>query len=254
MTNPEYVDGKDRSTDWKDVLVRDRWRILGVLLIGAAVLVLIGVDLEIPRGYRVFAVTLFIGLVLGFAPASRLVDYLYSPSYTYLLELDARGDEIALWQLPPKVWRDLDVTDGELHQLRAAAPAWECQTYDAEQNTATGTWRGSASDYELISSRERIDEIRTVLEDLAQEGLTMRVKQSGIVRTAVRGIVLSFVEGFERETLYDGEEIGAAVDKALKRWSLDPGRETDDPAPGDDGTLAEPNLPAEAATDGGADE
>mgnify|MGYP006275913395 CR=1 FL=1 len=262
MTNPEYVEPDTRSSrTWKDVLVEDRWRILSVLLVAGGVLVYLGYDLSVPRWLRLFLITAGIGVALGYAPASRLVAWLYRPGYTYLLDVDARTDEFAVWQLPPDTWRDLRVEDGELYQVKATVPAWECRGYDPEENVAVGTWRGSASDLELIEDRERIDEVRGVLEDLAKEGLTIRVKQSGIVRTAIRGIVMSFVEGFEKETLYEGEQIEEAVEKALARWEFDGDRDDgDEPAPGDDGSLTEENVGkpetnghAEPATDGGTD-
>jgi hypothetical protein len=248
------------GSTWKETLVRDRWRLLGIALLVAAIAAYFGWEIEIPRWAKLFVVTLVIGGFLGAAPADRLVSWLFRPSFTYLVDVDARTDDFAVWKLPPDAWRELEVDDGELHQVRATAPAWECESYDPETNTATGTWRGSASDLELVEDRERIDEIKTELEDLAKEGLSIRIKQSGIVRSSVRTIVKSFVEGFERETLYDGSAIEDAVTDALSHWEeSDDDQEADDDL-GDDGTEAEANvgkpetagLPA--TTDGGTDE
>lgn len=240
--NENYVGEEDRvGTDWKAILVRDRWRFVGIALAVLAVAAYLGYDIEIPRWLRLYVTVVALTGALGYPVAARIVQWLYSPNYTYLVEVDARDSELAIWQLPPSVWRGLDVTDGELHEVRATAPAWECQEYDPEENEAVGTWRGSASDLELIEQRERIDEIRGELEELAQEGLTIRVKQSGIIRKSVRGIVMSFVEGFEKESLYDGEQIQNSVEEALTHWKTDPDDDGDGSAPGDDGTEAEPN-------------
>lgn len=235
---------KSRRARLASVLVRDRWRIFGLLLVGGAIGAIVGFELTIPRWLRLFAVAGVVAAVLGYPVAARVVAWLFRPGYTYLLSVDARGSDLELWQLPPSTWREIVVEDGELFQVQASAPAWECETYDPEENVATGTWRGSASDLELIADRERIDEIRGVLEELAKEGLTLRVKQSGIIRSAVRGIVMSFVEGFERSSFYDGEQIEAAVDDALDRWSSED-EDEDEPGedgPGSDGSLTEENV------------
>ena len=235
-------DPVDKVVTLKRVLYEDRRVIAGLLLIGSSVAYFLGVDFALPRWVKLFGLALLLGMMLGYVPASKIVEWLYSPNFTYLIDVDARDAEFAVYQLPPEVWRDLNVVEGELYEVRAAVPAWECRSYappdesvtykttngdgepmaiELEDNQVVGTWRGSASDLELIQERERIDEVRGILEDLAQEGLSIRVKQSGIIRSAVRGIVMSFVEGFESETLYKGDEVKKSVDKALSRWSVD---------------------------------
>jgi hypothetical protein len=240
---PESESRPDGRT-WKEVLVADRWRLLGVLLLAGAALVFLGYEVEIPRWARLFLIAASVTAALGYPAAARLVAWLYRPNYTFLVDLDARRDDLAVWRLPPKTWRDLEVQDGELYQIKSLYPAWECKDYDPEENTANGTWRGSASDLELIEDRDRIDEIRTILEDLAQEGLSIRIKQSGIIRSSIRGIVMSFVEGFEKETLYDGDQIKKSVEKALDRWDLKDEKELpgDPDGPGSDGSLTEENI------------
>lgn len=247
--NQEYIGPEDRNDNsWKDVLVRDRWKLIGLGIAVAGAWAYFGYDVTIPRWARLFVLSSGLAALVAYAPASRIVAWLFSPDFTYLVDLDARDNELAIWQLPPKAWRELEVSEGELYRVRATVPAWECKGYDPEENSALGTWRGSASDLELIEDRERIDEIRGILEDLAKEGLTIRVKQSGIIRDSVRGIVMSFIEGFESESLYDGDEIEKSVEKALTRWTDDDDEnEPDEIAPGDDGSLSEENTENGAA-------
>lgn len=227
----------DVRNNWKDVLIADRWRILGLALLVTGIAVLLGVDLSIPRWTRLFGVTFLVAAGIAYIPAARIVRWLYRPAYTFLVQLDAEDSDMAIWALPPTVWREIEVTDGELFPLQAAVPAWECRHYEPEENVATGTWRGSASDLELIQERGRIKEIRGVLEDLAKEGLGYRVMQSGIVRGAVRSVVLSFIETFERDAVYDGEEIRQAVDETLGEWEYDDEVVKVSDEVGDDGTL-----------------
>lgn len=260
--NPEHIEEDTRGAPtWKETLIADRWRLVGLGVIGFGVATFIGVDFGIPRWLRLFGLTAAVSALVGYGPAGRIVGWLHSTNYTYLLDLDARENEFAVWQLPPDVWSELTVSDGELYKVQATVPAWTGKGYDPETNSVEGTWRGSASDMELVEDRERIDEIRTVLEDLAKEGLTIRVKQSGIIRDAVRGIVMSFVEGFETESLYDGDEIEASVHKALSRWDSDGSDDDDlDQEDGDDdgdddpeGTPStEPDQAAVPVADGGS--
>jgi hypothetical protein len=237
----------DSGPSWKTVLVADRWRLLGLgfLVLGATLV--LGVDVAIPRWAVLCGTVAAVSSLLAYAPAARIVAYLYRPTYVHLVELDPESSDLAVWALPPDEWRDLEVTEGELFSLQAALPAWECQAYDPETNTATGTWRGSASDLELIRERGRIAEIRGTLEDLAKEGLGYRVMQSGIVRAAVRSVVISFVEAFERDAVYDGDEIRQAVDRTLDDWSFEPAT---DPEAGiaDDGSLAVENVEGEPSS------
>lgn len=130
-----------------------------------------------------------------------------------------------------------------MYELKASFPAWECKNYDPEDNTCEGTWRGSVSDLELVENRQMIDEIRGDLEDLAREGVSIRVKQSSIVRTAVRDVVTSFISGIESETLYDGEKIQSAVDDALEQFDAEDetGAKPAKSPETDDGTLTELN-------------
>lgn len=245
-------------TSWREVLIADRWRILAAGLLVAGIAILLGVDLSIPRWAKLFGLTFLVAAGIAYMPAARIVRWLYRPGYTYLVQLDASDSDVALWALPPVVWREIDVEEGELFPLQAAVPAWECQAYDPEKNVATGTWRGSASDLELIQERGRIKEIRGVLEELAKEGLGYRVMQSGIVRAAVRSVVMSFVEAFERDAVYDGDEIRRAIDETLDDWSFEPATEPEDGV-ANDGSLTAENVdesrpPAQHESEGQPDD
>lgn len=242
----------ERKTTWRDVLIQDRWRILGVLLLGGALVLAFAPDFvedfAIPRWLRLGGLTFALGLVLGYVPAARVVAWLYRPAYTYVVDWDARDStDFAVWELPPDDWRELKIrTDDEkLRHVRALWPAWFGKAYDPELNEVDGHWLGSVSDYELAENREKVDEVRGLLEERARAEMAIRVKQSGIVRKAVRDVVTAFVEGFETETLYRGEAIQAAVMEALDGpEETSAGDAETDPEPGDDGSLTEDNLPA----------
>jgi hypothetical protein len=161
-----------------------------------------------------------------------------------LLDYNAENDQLAIWELPAPSWRELEVTENELHPIQAAEPTWEGRNYDPDTNEVEGTWRGSATDLELVESREQINEIRNDLEAMAKEGLTIRVKQSSIVRGAVREICMAFIADFEAETLYSGEELEGRIDEAIDHWDLDENQQEQEQVDDtkDDQSETEPNI------------
>ena len=243
----------------REAAIRDRWRIAILVTAVVGLAYYFGFNPQIPRRAKLFGMAFVAASLAGFPAATRVVDYLYRPTHTHLVEFDAETDTLRIWQLPASTWRELTVEDGEIYPLQADSPAWECRSYDPEDNVATGTWRGSATDLELVESRAAINDIRNELEDMAQEGLTIRVKQSTIVRTAVKDIVMAFLRDYESETVYSGDELQTKIDDAVDSFTLKTDTDEDDSQqPADDGTNAEPNVdesddadPLEAMADGG---
>jgi hypothetical protein len=234
-----------------------------LLLAGAAGAVYAGVidapAIELPSVGRELKLLILAGLasaILGWIPASKVVKWLYSPEWTYLLETDARENDIALYKLSPQQWADLEVLHGELYQLQASVAVYEARAYVPDRNTAIGTWRGSASDMELIQERERIDEIRETLELEAQRGLSIRMKISSIVRTAVANATRQRLKDEESVTMYSGESIERAVQEAISEEGLSdeieqPGDGPNHPASDQRGADEAAAGASKAATNGG---
>jgi hypothetical protein len=192
-----------------ELLTAYRWWIGSATVVAVGLAVWFGLPEipEIPRGPRLFAVGALAAIALGYAPAMKIVEYLYSPEGTYLVDIDARDNGFALYHLSPEKWEHLEVETGELYRLKTSADAYACRQYWPDYDVCMGTWRGSASDLELLEERERIDEIRETLEQQAQEGLTMRMKVGSIVRTAVRDIVNDLVSQYEGTAIHGGERV-----------------------------------------------
>ncbi|WP_336327876.1 hypothetical protein [Halovenus sp. HT40] len=229
------------DTSNRELLVRSRWFLLAVALVVILVLSISYwlVDPSLPsigRELKLFAIAFVVGSILAAAPATKLVDWLHTPDSKYLVEYDAETDEFELWEIPAPQWRSLEIED-ELHQLNASEPVYEVNDYDPDEQVATGVWRGSASDLELIQHREAVAEVRGDLEDLAREGLAIRAKQSSIVRGAVADIVMEFVADFEEESTYSGTQIQQRVDSALDELDEEPSDPDDDQDDEDDPLL-----------------
>ncbi|RXK46599.1 hypothetical protein [Halorientalis pallida] len=205
-----------------ELLTAYRWWIGSATVVAVGLAVWFGLPEipEIPRGPRLFAVGALAAIALGYAPAMKIVEYLYSPEGTYLVDIDSRDNGFALYHLSPEKWKHLEVETGELYRLKTSADAYACRQYWPDYDVCMGTWRGSASDLELLEERERIDEIRETLEQQAQEGLTMRMKVGSIVRTAVRDIVNDLVSQYEGTAIHRGERVEDAVNEAMKDHNL----------------------------------
>jgi len=226
-----------------ELVLRYRWFALLSIVVLLGIAYAVAEGYAVPRTVKVFGLAFAAGSLLGVPAAGRLVDWLYSPPYTYLVDLDPVGSDFAIWELPPAVWRDLEVEGGgELYDLRAAAPAYEVQTYDPEENRAKGTWRGTATDTELIKNRTKIAEVRGELEEQARRGFAYEVARAGIVRRGVSRILRAFVQDFEAEGVYNGEAVQKAAERFFKSLDLDLEDEGVTGGLGDDGTFAEENL------------
>jgi hypothetical protein len=213
--------------NWKDVLTEvltgyKFWIGLGVagVIVADAVGVVDLPTVRLTKQMKVLLVGLTGGALLGYLPSAKIVEWLYSPNWVYLLEVDARTDDFALWKLSPEQFDDLDVLHGELHRLSATAEVWEAQAYVPDRNSAIGTWRGSASNMELLEERERIDELRETLEAEAQQGMSIRIKVGAIVRSAVNDIVHDIVGQYEGITIHRGEQVENSVQEALEDYDL----------------------------------
>ncbi|SDJ63022.1 hypothetical protein SAMN05216226_106100 [Halovenus aranensis] len=239
----------EKATSLKQVAIRDRWKLA---TLGAVLLIAIWFfepNLPLPSGRHVklFVMAFGTAALIGYPWVRRLVDWLYRPAHTHLHVFNAEKDLLAIWKLPASSWRDLDVTDHEIYPVQAAEPTYQAREYDPEENEAVGTWRGSATDLELVESRAAINDIRNDLEQMAQEGLTIRVKQSSIVRQATSDIIMEFLRDYESETVYSGEDLQQKIDDAIENWELDEAPEqpeTDDRQ--DDQSQTEPNVDQQA--------
>ena len=216
MTDP---DNPNPEPSKLELLTRSRWFLLAVVLVVSLVgsIVYYLTDPTIPpitREIKLFLMTLVIGAILAAIPATYLVDWLHTPANKYIVDYDASTDDFALYSIPAEHWPDLTV-DEELHRLNASEPVFEARNYDPDEHHAEGTWRGTASDLELVEHREQVKETRNDLEQLAREGLAIRAKQSSVVRGAVADIVMDFIADFEEETTYSGDEIQSRIEDAL---------------------------------------
>lgn len=194
--------------------------VLAAGLLAAAAALHLGYDIEIPRFWKVAGLAGFIVAPWGMFLGSKVLEFLHDPMPIYLIDLDARETEGALYRLTFSAFNDLDVRSGQLTQLTPNLRVGK--DVDLEAGEVTGTWRGTLDDVELARALETVYECRGELQDQAQRGFAIETSATVIVRNAVRDTTRSIMDTFKSGTLPDeGDGLEAAIDSELEKFDLE---------------------------------
>jgi hypothetical protein len=175
---------------------------------------------EFPRNLRVIGIAAlltmpFVGRPLG----KHIKAMLWNPSYVWLVDLDARREDGAIYRMPAERFREWDVVDGQLDWLSPELAIGK--NVDLEAQRVEGTWRGTASDRELLRAKEAIKEIRGQLEKDAQRGFAIESQAFVIIRNTTRRAVRSIVETFENGTMPDtGDGLNDEINSAISEFGI----------------------------------
>lgn len=217
-----------RSPRWHEsaerFLTQNFWRLVGIALIGAAVLLYFDVQLptEPPRWAHTVFWTAVLGSPLAYVLASKTVEMLFDPYGVILLDIDARDKDVAIYNIPEKRWQEVTVTDGDVMRLEAAQTVYSGRNFDPEELTVEGTWRGSMNDYELLQEQAKITQLRGRLTNQAKRGFAIETHAWMVVRSAVQDAVRSVTKTFEAGTLPEGgDSINRAIEAAIDGFDFD---------------------------------
>lgn len=202
--------------------------IVGVALLLGGIAAILGLDLDIPSHARRAGLAALVVAPAGFFTGKYILSIFPGASAVFLLDIDAREIDGALFRFPYDDFVDLEVTNGDLCQLTPRL--YVGKEVSLEEMTAKGTWRGTLDDVELLRALHKIDECRGTLEDYAKRGFTIETQAFTIVRQAVRRATKTVVQTFEEGTLPDdGDSIGDEVDAALEQYDLESELDAVDP-------------------------
>ncbi|PTD94137.1 hypothetical protein C9439_03575 [archaeon SCG-AAA382B04] len=172
---------------------------------------------HLSKTLSVFLLTYTITGSVVIYPSKKLVDWIYTRNYTYLIELRATDEGIRVFKFPNEAWKEVKVKKGELFKAQnIEKDVFFCQTFNKNSFVTTGTWRGSISGVELLKQQEKIEEVRGSLEKMARDGLAVRTRLLSIVRGAVNKIARELAQETEKDVLYKGEEIKKAVEEEIE--------------------------------------
>lgn len=197
-----------------------------------------------PAEVKIFTITAWAGGLLLYGPVKRLVNWLYSPAWIYLLVIQAEEEGVRLYRFLPENFDQITVEEGELeHHETCRGPLYVARLFDEEEMVASGTWRASVSDLELIRRWEVIKDTREELEGMAQEGIAIRSKAPTAIRGAVREIVQDIACTIEKGSIPSGEKIDDAFEKAVGDFELqepgETGSSSSEPGDNEDKTAEE---------------
>lgn len=220
-----------------------------VILIGATVLT--DWSPEIPPWVRLYGTVAAASLIIGYPLGKKVVSWLYERPHHVLLDLDAREDGWAEWEISPEQLGQLHVCgaeslptkrtmDGEIYlgrHLRELEEGEEDPLHPFHESDdmndgepvhapedgwyVNGTWRVTMDDLEVEREIEKLDETRRTLELEAMRGLAERVKMPGATRTGIREIVRIVIRGLERGTIHHGQDLQDIVDRTMQSYRMD---------------------------------
>ena len=201
------------------------------LLVAIAVGLYIIFDPEVvvPRWLRlVVFTTLLVGVPFSLLIGGYIKSKLYDPNYIYLVDIDARTIDGALYQFPFHDFKEVDVVDEDGYEhpeydITELTPnLYVGRKVDLEAMTVVGTWRGTLSDRDLLRCLSKISECRGQLQDDAIRGFRIELSAFTIVRTAARTAALELVDTFKKGTLPDeGAGLDTAIDNALEESGIE---------------------------------
>lgn len=188
-------------------------------------------------GFGAMAIPSYFGMV-------RIVNWLYSRHEVPVFEVDSEHEELHLYTFSPNAFERLVWEDGQPDtRMTTRGTAYVGQNFRYEQREAVtddgetvteqvpvidGTWMGSASQLEFMEERSRIDHIKGSLESIAKAGLEERMKAPGVVQESVVDIAHEMAAVVEADTVFSGESIDSAFERAADMLGDDDGEEQSD--------------------------
>jgi len=173
-----------------------------------------------PRWLLVVLAAVVFSIPFGVATGAYSRSVVSSTDWLYLVDLDARTVDMAIYRLPSHELAQFDVLEDDL--TKPSPQIYLGKEVDLESRTCKGTWPGTLDDRELLASLHAIRRCRGKLEEDAKKGFALRSNLHAIVRQATRKNVLQVVETFERGTLPgDGKHIDESVQESIDSFDVE---------------------------------
>jgi len=229
-----------------------------VLTIGMIVVIATRGVPSVPRYWRVFLVAAVACAALGYPAVVKVLRFLYDPPKRFLVQPAVSDEAGGIWELSPADFEDLTVTNGQLYQWpETKHPTYGVEWYDRDSNVCKGTWRGSASESELLESQEKIDEIRENLDKKAKQRDILLIRGQTLVRESVFDLVDLVVNEYNRASIVDVSGLMNKFNEAMDEYDLsdalneESDKKTEPETATDPETVNQPSRSPTAAADGG---
>mgnify|MGYP000306638933 CR=1 FL=1 len=204
--------------------------LVGLALIAGAVLLYFQVSIEVPRWAKLAGLTFLALTPVGFLTGNYIVSLLWNPNHIFLVDLDARLIDGALYRFPYSDFRELTVidengnVDAPYDMTQLTSHLYVGKSVDLEEMTVVGTWRGTLDDAELVRALGKIRECRGQLQDAAQRGQAIENSAFSLLHGAAQDEIRHIVDSFADGTLAsEGESIANAVEQAIEEQGFEEG-------------------------------
>jgi hypothetical protein len=210
-------------------LVKSRFIPIAILAVLCVVaLAYFDVSLEVPRWAKLAGLTFVFISPVGYIVGNYITSLLWNPNHIFLVDLDARVIDGALYRFPHSDFKELQVTDengnadAPYQMTRLTPNLYAAKNVDLEEMTAVGTWRGTLDDTELVRALGKIKECRGQLQEAAQRGQAIENSAFSLLHGAAQDEVRHIVDSFADGTLAsEGESITNAVESALEEQGFE---------------------------------
>jgi hypothetical protein len=214
--------GRQRSESGsiRDWLADNLLLTIGAAMVVGGLVTFLGVDVAIPRFWYVFGLSAVVVSPVGWIVGLKAKEFLIDPNNIWVVDLDARYTDGALYRFPYSDYREFDVVDGEVDQVTPNLAI--AKEVDIDAGEMRGCWRGTLTDRELLTALEMVHVCRGQLEDDARIGFTLKNRLWAVVRSATADSVRRIVETFEAGSLPDsGDSLHKHVDEAIDHHDVD---------------------------------
>lgn len=216
----ENAPARSRTAMVVDLVAARWWSIVGTIVAIAGVWIYVGYDVSIPRPVQVGGIAAIALLPWGYVLGGKVKEWIFDPHLVYVVDVDARFIDAALFEFPYNDFMSLEVTEGHIDQVSPGLAF--AKNVDPEELRADGTWRGTLNDRELLTALHMIDVCRGRLEEDAKVGFAFRAIGWSIVRSAVVDTTKVVVDSFQDMSMPDrGEKLNEVVDDALDRYDVE---------------------------------
>ncbi|QSG06086.1 hypothetical protein [Halapricum desulfuricans] len=235
MTSVELPDAERRRGLLVSILSFFEARLLSIIFLLIAMLATIAyffAGWSPPRWLLVVLAAVVFSIPFGLATGVYSRSVLSTTDWVYLVDLDARTVDMAIYRMPPHELARVDVLEGDL--AKPSPRIYLGKAVDLDARTCKGTWPGTLDDRELLASLHAVRRCRGKLEEDAKKGFALRSNLHAIVRQATRKNVLQVVETFERGALPgDGQHIDESVTESIDSFDVESAVDLDVDLPDD---------------------
>lgn len=233
----------EQKRAWREIAVDLLTAYSIPITLGFALVVIwvLNTHIGIPDIWLTLAHWSFIGGILGYIPAAKVVNWLQDIDINPILELNLAPDDeeigaerFRFWNLGDEIYQNITwdrqpYTIGGLDVVRS---------YDPETNTAKGVWLSALSEVELLRYKGKLREARTKLVELAAEGIVADIKTTGNAMEAVKTEIQTFIRVLVKKSTLSQDELAEIIIDAVddeteiaKQLTDETGDESDDESP-----------------------